>query len=872
MTCPKKVLSGFLLISAFVLLLVYFVWSKNLVFAQSATYLDEVSQQMAASIIKQCEAQWKLIDIAYRYLEEISTHNQSGLDAFVAQEKSKWGFDSFCLIDDQSIYYDNERTFSLLEYAQVSDLLLTKRQAVILTDVLFEDRRQLIFLLPVDDRKIGDFTYKAAGIRYNSKNLFDALSIHAFGGKSDLYITHRDGTVLFRYLSGAGMDGYNLLNCLAMLTFENGSAEELRRNIVDANSRLMTVRMNGETWYINHIPVGVSDWQLVMMVPVKTVSGSMSHFSRWSAICLGVIAMLLLGALLVLYIDAMKRNLRIEEMARQAAENANQAKSRFLSSMSHDIRTPMNAIVGMTRIAQEHLDSPAKLQHCLYKIEQSGQLLVGLINDILDLSKIESGKMALNADAASLPDLLLTIADIARPMIQEKRQIFHIRVHHLEHEHLRFDSLRLSQVLINLVSNAIKFTPERGSISVDVTEHVPARERHARFTFRVADTGHGMRPEFLDHLFDSFTRERDSRVDKTEGSGLGMAITKEIVALMEGSIDVESAPGRGTVFSVHLEFEVDGATELPMSSLLPARVLFADGDPATVHSTQEYLMNLGMEADTADTGRAALEKTFAARLSGRPYRVAILGWNLPDMSGSEAADALRRQEGAHVPHLIGATYGTPGLEAGTPSSGMDGWLAKPLFPSALRRVLARYLRPETGREAEPASERPDLSGRRLLLVEDNELNREIALELLSRLGAVVDAAVNGREGVNAFSRSSLGYYDLVLMDVQMPVMDGYEATRTLRGLARPDAATVPIFAMAADAFAEDIARAKAAGMNEHLAKPLDFAAMMRAFRKYLSRPDGRSPVSEEMPHAPSPAENMSPVVRPTPVCSDGGGL
>ena len=823
---------GLLLLSAVFIFIYYYIEAKKLTFMESAANLGEVSRQMSDSIELQCDDRWKALDTISYYLRDMDEDEETR-SRFLKQARLQWGFDSFCMVDNDSTYYDNETTFSLLTQRDVTERLISRRERVILDDVIYGDTRQMIFLQPVDDLTIQGHTFQAVGFRYGSGNIFDILSIGAFGNQSDLYIVHRDGTTLYRFAHGPGINGYNLYNSLESYEFSRGSVRELRDG-GDEGSQLMIVRQEDELCYINQIPIDVGDWQLVMMVPVDAVSGSMSRFSWMSGLCLGTVAALLLSVVALFYTDFMKRSLRAEEKARQAAESASRSKSQFLSSMSHDIRTPMNAVVGMVHIAENSLDNPDKVRECLARIRLSGQLLVGLINDILDMSKIESGKMVLNSEPASLNQLLEGIVNITQPMAREKRQEFRLRINRVRHESLCFDSLRLSQVMLNILSNALKFTPEGGRIEVDVTEEKITSQGLARIVFRVADNGIGMEADFVEQIFNSFSREQDSRVNRIEGSGLGMAITKRIVDLMDGIIQVDSTPGKGSIFTVRLDFQVDGTAEEELPPLPPVRILMADEDPAACRSACEYLDEFGMDGDTACTGAEVLDKVMKARQEGREYRMVILDRKMPDMDGVSVTRKLRARLGETESAFIISGYDWTEIKQEAEEAGVDGFVQKPYFRSALYQLLARYLAGRgtmDQREEKPA---PDLSGRRVLLVEDNEVNREIAQEILRSVGIEVESACDGAQGLKAFSESAAGYYDAVLMDIQMPVMNGYEAAKAIRRLTRPDAAGIPIIAMTADAFAEDVACARAAGMTAHLAKPLDIPAMMRMLSRCLA--------------------------------------
>ena len=519
--------------------------------------------------------------------------------------------------------------------------------------------------------------------------------------------------------------------------------------------------------------------------------------------------------------------------ALQAAEDANRAKSDFLSRMSHDIRTPMNAIAGMTEIAAAHLHAPDKVQDCLKKISLSSQHLLGLINDVLDMSKIESGQMTLREDTMFLPEVMENIVAILQPMLKAKRQKFSVRLHHLLHEYYICDSLRLRQCFINILSNATKFTPEGGNITVDVEEAMSECFGEATLTFSFADTGIGIKPEFIDHIFDAFAREKDGRVDKTEGSGLGMAIAKKIVDLMSGSIYVESEVGRGTTFVVRLPLCIDDAKSSDIA-LPPLKVLVVDDDDIMCAYTSETLADCGVQVQWSDNGADAVRLVLDAHCAGEDFDAVILDWKMPGKDGIETAKEIRSELKAKIPILIASAYDWAEIEKEAKEAGANGFLPKPLFRSTLCRGLCKYVLGRKDATPLRSSERHyDFGGKRILLAEDNELNSEIVMELLSPTGALIEMTCDGAACVDRFAHSPEGYFDLILMDVQMPVMDGHAATRAIRVLQRKDAVSVPILAMTADAFAEDIAAAKEAGMNGHLSKPLNVAAMKYEIAKYL---------------------------------------
>lgn len=661
--------------------------------------------------------------------------------------------------------------------------------------------------------------------------LADRFSLSFYNDAGFSYVVNRAGDILIR--SQHRNSNRTFQNLFDIIDLQGNDAQlvaSFRQALEDGKQGAARFHYQEEDYVFCYVPMERAEgWYVVSIVPNRVIMEQANSIVQHTQILvvLALVCLLVLTAVFLIYRDFTGRVLQAEEEARKAAESANRAKSRFLSNMSHDIRTPMNAITSMTKLAEEHVDEPERVREYLRNIGLSGQLLVGLINDILDMSKIESGKMILNNGDASLETLLTNLVNIIQPMAAKKNQQFNISLHEVEHETLCFDALRLNQVLINLLSNAVKFTPEGGAISVDVTQSPARVEGCAHFSFRVADNGIGMKPEFLEHVFDSFTREQDSRVGSIEGTGLGMAITKMIVDRMGGAITVESTPGAGTVFTVDLDLRLPSCAEAEAPALPPMRVLVADDDAATCRSAELFFRQLGVEAELATCGAQAVE-----RAAGGEYDLILLDQRMPDMSGIEAARAIRARVGRGVPIVLFSACDWAEIEEEARAAGVDGFLQKPFFKSSLRRCVRQYVLHEAS-AAERRPERVDLTGRRILLAEDNALNQEIARELLENVGARIEIVDNGLACVERFEREAPGSFDLILMDVQMPVMNGYEATRRIRAMDRPDAAAIPIFAMTADAFAEDVEAAKKAGMNSHLAKPLDIPVMLREIQRYL---------------------------------------
>ena len=521
--------------------------------------------------------------------------------------------------------------------------------------------------------------------------------------------------------------------------------------------------------------------------------------------------------------------------AYRAAENANCAKTEFLSNMSHDIRTPMNAIVGLTAIAGANIESQDRVLECLGKITKASRHLLGLINEVLDMARIESGRMSLAEEDFSLPELVDNLLTLTKPAIDEHHHQLEVHVEHIEHEAVCGDSLRIQQVFVNLMSNAIKYTPDGGNITFTIKEKPNGFSELGCYEFSIADNGIGMTPEFQKIMFEPFSRADDHRTTKVQGTGLGMAITRNIVNLMNGDIQVESAPNKGTKITVTVYLKLQKDEKEQEKELFDLPVLVVDDDKTSCESTVETLREIGIAGEWVLTGKEAVERCYARHETNSDYFAVILDWKMPEMDGIATARRIRECVGQDVTIIILTSFEFSEIEEEARAAGVDAFMAKPLFRSRLTATLRQFTSGKKEKDARNYLEdfaKTDYTGKRLLLVEDNDLNREIATEILGMTGVTVETAENGKIAVEKVAAAPENWYRLVLMDIQMPVMNGYEATAAIRSLPG-SRGKVPIIAMTANAFAEDVQLAKNTGMNEHIAKPLDLNKLNDVLKQWL---------------------------------------
>lgn len=660
---------------------------------------------------------------------------------------------------------------------------------------------------------------------YLADSLFDETNSSIV----DSYIIRKNGTFVIRDSQNFGSD-YNKTFFELYSDKNSEKIQSLKKAIASSQELVSVIEASGQEQYVYASPLPNSEWYLITVMPFGPINRIINEMNENSFLLAFGVCMFFLSGLLYLfyrYYVYSRQQLHTSEELKEQAMKANQAKSEFLSNMSHDIRTPMNAIVGMTAIAKANYKDEDRVMHCLKRIELSSKHLLGLINDILDMSKIESGKLTLNYDIVSLKTTFDDLVALVQPQMAAKNQQLNISVDQIDAENVYCDSIRLNQILLNLMSNAIKFTPNDGSISIDLYER-PSKTslENVEVHIVVSDTGIGFTEEFKKHIFDSFARDDNKRVTKTEGSGLGMAITKHIVDEMHGEIYIDSKVNVGSTFHIVLDLR-KGPVEQDRKEIKGKTLLIIDDNEQLCQTTQFSLRKLGVEADyLIDTNKVI------SCLRHKHYDMVLLDWKLNRVDGLEVARAIREQFGENIPIILISAYDWSDFEHEAWRAGVNGFIQKPLFASSLYAGLIQFVDSKDPLENTQIDQKIDFKGKRLLIAEDNELNWEIAHDLLEEEGFVLDWAEDGQKALEMFENSPIGYYDAILMDIRMPKMNGYESAAAIRALKRDDH-TIPIFAMTADAFVDDAIKAKESGMNAHLPKPIDIDNVLKELRKYL---------------------------------------
>ena len=860
--------AGVLILS---LLLTYFLMTGTMNSINDASeqealaLLTENAVQMNNIIKNQLTSNWKQIDTVCMGLEHLESHSVNEVVSFL-QDASTDAYDML-LLSGEGSFLDRsgqqgvkQISKDLLPLMRGEDRILLLRQNKD-TDILTFGKR-------IKPLSVGAEKMEYLFVYYKLDSYLGLLKMESFGGNGRIRIIDSRGTTLLH--SDNLPDSEN--RYLFFGIFKN--AEFLRHDIVkDSDSfreyvlsekgDAIHVKLDsGEDEIISFARIPDTDWHIVISIDQSLVMGtrllSVEKIGRTSMLAVMLIVLFaLLAIFVVVYqsqrqteaqnkeLEKLNEQLRVNntsleearhlaEQSFRVAEEANKAKSTFLSNMSHDIRTPMNAIIGFTTLAASNIDNQEKVKDYLSKILSSSNHLLSLINDVLDMSRIESGKIYLEEQEANLSDILHDIKTIITGQIHAKQLELYMDVMDVTDEDVYCDKTRLNQVLLNLLSNAIKFTPAGGTVSVRVAQLPNASEGSGLYEIRVKDTGIGMSQQFAKRIFEPFERERTSTVSKIQGTGLGMAISKNIIDMMGGTIEVHTEQDKGTEFVIRvaLRLQPERRSAEKIKELEGLKALVVDDDFNTCDSVTKMLVQVGMRSEWTLFGKEAILRARQSIELGDAFHAYIIDWRLPDMNGIEVTRQIRAL-GDETPIIILTAYDWSDIEAEAKAAGVTAFCSKPMFMSDLRETLLAALgqqKAESGSILPHVNDAFRFKEKRLLLVEDNELNREIALEILGEYSFQIDSAENGVQAVEKVTASKPGDYDLVLMDIQMPLMDGYEATRRIRALENPALAGIPILAMTANAFDEDRKAAMDCGMNGFLSKPIQIEELIHTLQ------------------------------------------
>ena len=607
---------------------------------------------------------------------------------------------------------------------------------------------------------------------------------------------------------------------------DNDTTKKLFDSITSSTGSISMNNSHGEECVLAFTPISTTNgWTMLGLVPAEdlNIEKRNRNWVLFGVVSVGLLVLFLSDLFYMLYL-----NKRLQITARKA-ESANKAKTDFLSTMSHDIRTPMNAIIGLTSIAEKNTGDEESTKESLRKIGLASNHLLTLINDILDISKVESGNLKLSPLTFSIVETVENLVNISQPMIKEKNIDFSFHINQMEKEYIYTDQLRLNQIFINILSNAIKYTEPGGRVGVNLREEESAIPGCIRLTYVVEDTGIGMSPEFMESMYTPFSRQVDSRVNSIQGTGLGLAITKQMVELLGGTIDCQSEQGKGTTFTVALDIPIADRQREDME-LEPIDVLLVDDDETMLLTATETLESLGASVEQAHSGIEALGMIEHRHLSGKDYSLIMVDWKMPEIDGLETISRIRSDIKTNVPILLTSSYDWSDIEDKAKAAGANGFITKPLFKSTLYDKISELIG-EGSSSTEPEDDYSDLQGLRILVAEDNDINWEIISAMLSMFGITSERAENGKVCVDMIREAEEESYALIFMDIQMPEMNGLDATRTIRKLENKWASSIPIIAMTADAFSENIMECMNAGMNGHIAKPIDVKLVIKEIRR-----------------------------------------
>ena len=824
----------------------------------SLLYLNELAGRREQVVENNLQHRITDLRTAVDLMTEEDLSSIEKLQAYQARMKRLYTLEKFAFVDTQGQIYtalgmqDNIQDYSF-DYQTLSEPEVSIFN-------LHTAEKKAVIAVPVDIPFDGD-TLKVCFMEINMEQMLAGVTMES--GQSDTTFCNiytRNGVALSNTILGGLAVEDNLLDAMKIAEYEQSySYERFLEDFQEGRKGEVSFTYNGIRETLSYVPVAGTDWQLTYLVRESIISDSISSISQGivnRSIIQSLLTILVLLAMFAFLIQQIRRNAKLlldretvqaqmrgkqEELehsialqekleqqsqvlsdALEAAEQANRAKTAFLSNMSHEIRTPMNAIIGLDNIALNDPETPEKTKEYLEKIDASAEHLLNLINDILDMSRIESGRLTLRNEQFSFSAFLEAINTMFSSQSAEKGLDYHCHITGEVEDYYIGDNMKLRQVLINILGNAVKFTPEGGSISLDV-EQKAHYDGKSTLCFTVTDTGIGMSEDFLPRIFDAFAQEDSSTTSQYGSSGLGLAITKNIVEMMNGSIDVQSRKGEGSTFTVTVTLAdaIRSETEKDAPQIRPEdmTVLIVDDDPIACEHAKLVLEKAGIASETASSGADAVEMVRLRHARRAPYNLILVDWKMPEMDGVETTRRIRSIIGHESAIIILTAYRWDDILEEAVQAGVDSFIPKPLFANAVLEEFSSSLK-KKNMIASGQQMKAELEGRRILLAEDVPINAEIMIMVLQARGMEADLAENGRIAVEKFSGHPAGYYDAILMDMRMPEMDGLDATRAIRAMDREDARQIPVIALTANAFDEDVQRSLQAGLNAHLSKPV----------------------------------------------------
>ena len=856
---------------------VYFTkYLQRQIFLERTTQLNEITVQVRANLSNALNSHWNYLTIAVNILRELSLDSEEDVISYIGKMETLLETDGYhsmlMFLDSQGNCHDAGGKHGV--WSDIDRISGGEERYTFISDSYIYEGSYWAFVQKLDTPLVsGDGTVFTHVILLKDVYTLDLYyDSDAYSGRNETYILKSNGTRMHDNTDDENtIQAYNVLKVLEEM--EGQTYPDIRKAISEQGVISANFKYNDTEYYYCLVSLEEYDTLILFLIPARYVAyGTVNMVGAVIRMILFLAVMLTVLLIVTVVFFIMQRssqrlyqqeqeNLRRQEelnekleesnvmltrsketaeQAFQIAEEANRAKSSFLSNMSHDIRTPMNAVMGFSALLARDAENPEKVREYTKKITASSQHLLGLINEILDISKIEAGKTTLNLSDESIVELIENIDSIIRPQMKAKHHTFEVHCRDLKHEYVVMDKLRLNQILLNLLSNAVKYTPDGGRIVLTIQELPQSGKQFAYYRFVVEDNGYGMSEEYVQKIFQAFTREEDSVINKIQGTGLGMAITKNLLDLMGGSISVKSEKNKGSVFTVDLELVVN---ELLIDQDFwkrngITRILAVDDEEVICQNIQMVMEDAGVGVDYTLDGESAVEMVKRADREGRLYDIVILDWKMPGMDGLETAACIRREISRNIPILILTSFDLPEDVEGV----VDAFLPKPFFLTSFRQKVDAVLNREKRQDGQDNEEKSILRGMHILVAEDNEINAEILRELLDMSGATCEICENGKLAAEALAKSEPGQYQLILMDVQMPVMSGYEATGVIRALDHPMAKRIPIVAMTANAFVEDIRDAMEAGMNGHVAKPIDMGVLEQTIRTLFEEKGGEGKV------------------------------